>query len=148
MTRTTRNILIGLAIAALVGLFLIGIIVAAAVTGWKAAQRAGNEAATVQNLKTIGAVEIIYFNTHKRAFGTFDELIKEQMLSAKFAGDPAIADGYVLNLKVSNKPQPSFVLIADPHDDSSGRNHFYLDSTSSEIHVNANRGASASDPIQ
>ena len=52
---------------------IIGILIGAAVYGWKAATRAGNEAATLQNLKTIAAVEIQYYNTHSRSFGTFDQ---------------------------------------------------------------------------
>ena len=60
---------------------IIGILIGAAVYGWKAAQRAGNEAATMQNLKTIAAVQIQYYNTHSRSFGTFDQMVKEQMLS-------------------------------------------------------------------
>src|ERR1051325_12176930 len=74
---------------------IIGILIGAAVYGWKAAQRAGNEAATQQNLKTIAATQIQYYNTHSRTFATFDQLIKEQMLTSKFAGNPPTVDGYV-----------------------------------------------------
>ncbi len=109
---------------------------------------AGNEAATIQNLKTIAAVEVQYFNTHKRTFGTFDELIKEQMVSSKFSGNPVSADGYVLELKLGGGSQSSYTITADPQDSSSGRNHFYFDSTSEQIHVNPDGRASASDPIQ
>src|SRR3954464_6189045 len=80
---------------------IIGILIGAAVYGWKAAQKAGNEAATLQNLKTIAAVQIQFYNTHARTFGTFDQLVKEQMLSSKFSGNPPNVDGYILNLKVT-----------------------------------------------
>ena len=43
---------------------IIGILIGAAVVGWRAANRSGNEAATIQNLKTISAVQIQYYNTH------------------------------------------------------------------------------------
>src|SRR3989475_1297775 len=86
---------------------IIGILIGAAVYGWKAAQRAGNEAATLQNLRTIAAVEIQYYNTHSRTFGTFDQMVKEQMLSSKFSGNPPTADGYVLTLKVTPKTATS-----------------------------------------
>jgi len=82
---------------------IIGILIGAAVYGWKAAQRAGNEAATLTNIRTLAAVQIQYYNTHNRSFGTFDQMIKEQMVSTKFAGNPPIADGYVLTLKVTTK---------------------------------------------
>jgi prepilin-type N-terminal cleavage/methylation domain-containing protein len=42
---------------------IIGILIGAAVVGWRAATRAGNEAATLQNLKTIAAVQMQYYST-------------------------------------------------------------------------------------
>jgi prepilin-type N-terminal cleavage/methylation domain-containing protein len=130
---------------------IIGILIGAAVYGWKAAQRAGNEAATQQNLKTIAATQIQYYNTHSRSFATFDQLIKEQMLTSKFAGNPPIVDGYVLTLKVTPKTATSttsYTLNADPQDNSSGTNHFYIDSTDSSIHVNQTQAAGPNDPVQ
>ena len=67
MANLTQKILIGLAFAGLLGIFVVGVFVGSAVIGWKAALRAGNEAATMQDLKTIAAVEIQYYNTHNRA---------------------------------------------------------------------------------
>jgi prepilin-type N-terminal cleavage/methylation domain-containing protein len=130
---------------------IIGILIGAAVYGWKAAQRAGNEAATQQNLKTIAATQIQYYNTHSRTFATFDQLIKEQMLTSKFAGNPPVVDGYVLTLKVTPKTATSttsYTLNADPQDNSSGTNHFYIDSTDSSIHVNQTQAAGPNDPVQ
>jgi len=129
---------------------IIGILIGAAVYGWKAATRAGNEAATQQNLKTIAAVQIQYYNTHSRTFGTFEQMIKEQMLTAKFSGNPPLADGYIYTLKVTPKSasQPtSYTLNADPQSDSSGKNHFYIDSTDSSIHVNPDQPAGPNDPV-
>lgn len=129
---------------------IIGVLIGAAVYTWKAATRAGNEAATQQNLKTIAAVQIQFYNTHSRTFGTFDQMIKEQMLTSKFAGNPPLADGYIYTLKVTPKSasQPtSFTLNADPQSDSSGKNHFYIDSTDSSIHVNPDQAAGPNDPV-
>lgn len=130
---------------------IIGILIGAAVYGWKAATKAGNEAATQQNLKTIAATQIQYYNTHSRTFGTFDQLIKEQMLTSKFAGNPPIVDGYVLTLKVVPKTATSttsYTLNADPQDNGSGTNHFYIDSTDSSIHLNQTQAAGPNDPVQ
>lgn len=130
---------------------IIGILIGAAVYGWRAAQKAGNEAATLQNLRTIAAVQIQYYNTHGRTFGTFDQLVKEQMLSSKFAGNPPIADGYTLTLKVTPKTatsQTSYTLNADPQDTGSGTNHFFIDSTDSSVHINQTQPAGPSDPVQ
>ena len=130
---------------------IIGILIGAAVYGWKAATKAGNEAATQQNLKTIAATQIQYYNTHSRSFATFDQLIKEQMLTSKFAGNPPIVDGYILILKVTPKTATSttsYTLNADPQDNGSGTNHFYIDSTDSSIHLNQTQAAGPNDPVQ
>lgn len=130
---------------------IIGILIGAAVYGWKAAQKAGNEAATLQNLKTVAAVQIQFYNTHARTFGTFDQLVKEQMLSSKFSGNPPNVDGYVLNLKVTPKTATaptSYTLNADPQNDASGKNHFYIDSADGSIHVNPDQPAGPNDPVQ
>jgi len=130
---------------------IIGILIGAAVYGWKAAQRAGNEAATMQNLKTIAAVQIQYYNTHSRSFGTFDQMVKEQMLSSKFDGNPPNVDGYVLTLKVTPKTSTAptaYTLNADPQSDNSGKRHFFIDSNDSSIHVNPDQPAGTADPVQ
>jgi prepilin-type N-terminal cleavage/methylation domain-containing protein len=129
---------------------IIGILIGAAVYGWRSAQKAGNEAATMQDLKTIAAVQIQYYNTHSRTFGTFEQMVKEQMLTSKFAGNPPSPDGYVFTLKVTPKTAgapTSYTLNADPQTDSSGTNHFYIDSTDSSIHVNAAQPAGPGDPV-
>jgi Tfp pilus assembly protein PilE len=149
MTNLTQKILIGLAFAGLLGIFVVGVLMGTAVVGWKAALRAGNEAATMQDLKTIAAVEIQYYNTHNRTFGTFDQMIKERMLTAKFSGNPPTTDGYVFNLniipKTSSQPT-SYTLSADPQSAATGKNHFYIDSNDGTIHVNPDQPARATDP--
>lgn len=130
---------------------IIGILIGAAVVGYRAATRAGYEAATLQNMRTIAAVQIQYFNTHSRTFATFEQLTKEQMLSSKFSGNPPVTDGYVFTLKVVPKTatsMSSYTLNADPQDTGSGTNHFYLDSNDSSIHVNATQSAGTNDPVQ
>jgi prepilin-type N-terminal cleavage/methylation domain-containing protein len=130
---------------------IIGILIGAAVYGWRAAQKAGNEAATMQDLKTIAAVQIQYYNTHGRTFGTFEQLVKEQMLTSKFAGNPPSPDGYVFTLKVTPKTAgapTSYTLNADPQTDGSGTNHFYIDSSDSSIHLNQTQPAGPGDPVQ
>jgi type II secretory pathway pseudopilin PulG len=150
MTSSAHRIIVGIAIVVLLALFVAGILVGAAVYGWKAAQKAGDEAATIQNMKTIAAVEIQYYNTHKRSFGTFEQLTREQMLTSKFSGDPPSTDGYIFTLKVtlstSNQPS-SYTLNAEPRSSQTGRNHFYADSTSASIHVNPDQPAGVADPV-
>ena len=128
---------------------IIGILIGAAVIGYKAATKAGNEAATMQNMKTIAAVQIQYFNTHQRSFGTFEQLTKDGGLTSKFSGNPPVADGYTYTLKVVPKTPTStssYTLNADPQDP--GGSHFYLDSNDSSLHINATQSAGPTDPVQ
>ena len=130
---------------------IIGILIGAAVFTFRAAQKAGNETATLQAMKTFAAVQIQYYNTHSRSFGTFDELVKSQLLTTKFSGNPPIVDSYVYTLKVTPKTASSttsYTLNADPQDAGSGTNHFYIDSTDSSIHVNPTQSAGPNDPVQ
>jgi Tfp pilus assembly protein PilE len=151
MASLNQKILMGLAFAGLLGIFVVGVLTGAAVVGWKAALRAANEAATMQDLKTIAAVEIQYYNTHHRTFGTFDQMVNERMLSSKFSGDPPIADGYLFTMTLipgGTSKMSFFILKADPRDESTGRKHFYLDSNSAEIHVSQDRAARADDQLR
>ena len=144
-----KALLIVAAVVVLLIVAVIGILIGAASYGWKAALRAGNEAATMQDLKTIAAVEIQYYNSHNRTFGTLAQMIDERLLTSKFSGNPPATDGYVFNLnivpKTSSQPT-SYTLNADPQSVATGTNHYYLDSNSSTIHVNPDQPASASDP--
>ena len=148
MTARARTIIIALAVAVVCLLFIFGILAGAAVMGYRAALRAGNEAATIQNLKTIEAIEAQYFYTHNRNFGTLDQLIKEQELSQKFSGHPAVADGYVFTLSVVPQPNgsSSYKITADPEPGLSGAHHFYLDSNDERIRVNPDHQAGPTDP--
>jgi hypothetical protein len=148
-SRAKKIIIIAVVAIAIVPLSVLGVLGGAAVIGYRAATRAGYEAATLQNLKTIAAVEAQYFITHNRSFGTFDQLIREQMLSAKFSGNPIVADGYVFTLSLSRKPDgsSSYKITADPREGSSGGYHFYLDSDESRIRVNPERQAGPDDPV-
>jgi len=148
MTKSVKTIIVAAAVIVICVPFFLGVFAGAAVVGWRAARRAGNEAAAIQNLKSIAAVEVQYFNTHDRAFGTLEQLMKERELSAKFAGSPTIVDGYVLTLSVARKSDGSswYKITADPQDESEGTRHFYLDSDEDRIHVNSERQADPSDP--
>jgi Tfp pilus assembly protein PilE len=149
MNALGKSIIIGAAALVLLAILAVCAIFIAAYYGWHEAQRAGDEAATVQDLKTIAVVEIQYFNTHNRTFGTIDQLISENMLTSKFAGKPTAADGYLFNLKVMPKASgqiSSYALNADPQSDTKGSRHFYIDSTSETIHANPDHSANASDP--
>lgn len=133
---------------------IIGILIAVGVTGWKAAVRSANEAAAIKTLRTIAEQQMLYYNAHQRsAFGTFDEMLKENMLDSRFAGTTPVVDGYIFQMRVipkSTTTQPGFAINADPQVTegvgATGKNHFYLDSDSNTIHVNATQPAAVTDP--
>jgi Tfp pilus assembly protein PilE len=147
MTPLVRNILIGVTVMVLLVALTVAILAAVALRGWNSVQRAGNEAATLQNLKTIAAVETQYSNTHKGSYGTFAQLINEHLLSNKFATNATTnADGYLLTLSL--KENPAFYSVsAEPKDHSTGHSHFYIDSKSEGVHVNRNGPAGPSDSL-
>jgi hypothetical protein len=136
MSARIQKIFLVLVAVMVVGLVLAGLVFVKAFQGWQTVQRIGNETATVQNLKTIAAVEVQYFYSHHRTFGTFEQLVKEQMVTSKFTGNPVTVDGYVLTLTVTSEP-PAFVITASPETAMTGTKHFYFDSVSREIHVNS-----------
>jgi prepilin-type N-terminal cleavage/methylation domain-containing protein len=133
---------------------IIGILIAVAVTGFKAAMKAANEAATIKTLRTISEQQMLFYNSHQRStFGTFDEMLKENMLDTRFAGTTPVVDGYIFQMRVipkSTTTQPGYVVNADPQVtegvSATGKNHFYFDSDSNTIHVNPTQPATATDP--
>ena len=133
---------------------IIGILIAVGVTGWKAAVKSANEAAAIKTLRTIGEQQMLFYNSHQRtSFGTFDEMLKENLLDTRFAGTTPVVDGYVYNMRVipkSTTAQAGFQVNSDPQVTegvgATGKNHFYLDSDSNTIHVNPTQPATATDP--
>ena len=133
---------------------IIGILIAVGVTGYKAAMKAANEAAAIKTLRSISEQQMLYYDAHQRSsFGTFDEMLKENLLDTRFAGTTPVVDGYVYNMKVipkSTAQQAGYTINADPQVadgvSATGKNHYYLDSDSNTIHVNATQPAAVSDP--
>jgi len=133
---------------------IIGILIAVGVTGWKAAVRSANEAAAIKTLRSIGEQQMLYYNAHQRStFGTFDEMLKENLLDTRFAGTTPVVDGYVYQMKVvpkSTSQQGGYTVNCDPQVSegvgATGKNHYYLDSDANTIHVNATQPATISDP--
>ena len=133
---------------------IIGILIAVGVTGWKAAVKSANEAAAIKTLRTIAEQQMLFYNSHQRTtFGTFDEMLKENMLDTRFAGTTPVVEGYVFAMRIipkSTTTQPGYAVNADPQVTegvgATGKNHFYLDSDSNTIHVNPTQPATISDP--
>ena len=133
---------------------IIGILIAVGVTGWKAATRAANETAAVKSLRSIAEQQMLYYNAHQRSsFGTFEEMLKENLLDSRFGGTNPVVDGYVYTMKVipkSTAQQAGYTINADPQVTegvgATGKNHYYMDSDTNTIHVNATQPATPTDP--
>lgn len=133
---------------------IIGILIAVGVTGWKAAVKSANEAAAIKTLRTIAEQQMLFYNSRQRStFGTFDEMLKENLLDSRFAGTTPVVEGYLFQMRIipkSTSTQPGYAVNADPQVTegvgATGKNHFYLDSDSNTIHVNPTQPATVSDP--
>lgn len=103
-----------------------------------------DEAAATGVLRTVALAQQSYSATNNGAFATFPELAASGFLDSRFNSDkPAIKD-YAFTMEVT---KDSYKCGADPTNTGAhpGR-HFYIDSTSGAVHVNATQPASASDP--
>jgi len=133
---------------------IIGILIAVGITGWRAAVKSANEAAAIKTLRSIAEQQMLYYNSHQRSsFGTFEEMLKENLLDTRFAGSTPVVDGYIYTMKVipkSTNQQAGYTINADPQVSegvgATGTNHFYVDSDSNTIHVNRTQPATVTDP--
>src|ERR1044071_1030047 len=83
---------------------IIGILIGVGIAGYKNAIKAANEAAAIKTLRSIAEQQMLYFNAHQRsAFGTFEEMRKENLLDARFDGTTPLVDGYVYTMKIIPK---------------------------------------------
>jgi Tfp pilus assembly protein PilE len=108
-----------------------------------------DETSAVAALRAISLGETSYSLTNSGEFGTLQQLVDGGFLDSRFSGRPA--KDYIITLnvvtKASDAPEGFFSCNADPDPTlQRTRRHFYIDSTSSTIHVNPSQPATASDP--
>ena len=118
-------------------------------SGLKQSLTAADETAATGTLRTIALAQRTYSIT-SGDYGTFKQLSDGGYLDSRFNSDkPAIKD-YVLTMVVTpkgeGKAEGFYSCNADPTREQAGR-HFYIDSTSSDLHVNPTAPATANDPI-
>ncbi len=110
-----------------------------------------DEGAALANLRAISRAQTAYNLSNPGDYATFEQLASGGYLDERFNNSKPKFYGYVFTMSVSPKSgsrDGSYGLNADPDpaQKASGR-HFYLDSTSGEIHVNPTQAASASDGV-
>jgi len=125
---------------------IIGILVGVGVYGFKQANRTGNETAAAQMLIRISQNQADYYLSHRREYGTFDQLVK-QGFDDRFTGEAPLVSGYVFTMKVRppSANEPAFFSVnADPQGGTVA-NHFYIDPNLSTIRMNPDQPATATD---
>lgn len=118
-------------------------------TGLQQGSARADEVAALATLRAITHAQTAYSISNPGDYGTFEQLAIGGYLDERFNNSKPKFYGYVFTMSVSPKSgsrEGSYGLNVDPDPalKASGR-HFYLDSSSSEIHVNAGQQASASD---
>ena len=113
-------------------------------TGLKKTRAGANVTAVIAALQTTAGAQRSYAMSHDGDYGTFKQLAEDGFLDARFNSDAPEVQGYVLTMDVGEK---TFSCNADPDDsiDPLGK-HFYIDSTTTQVHVNPDRPATADDP--
>lgn len=99
-------------------------------------------------LRTIAVAQQTYSVSNEGNYGTFPQLSAGGYLDERFNSDkPALKD-YVLTMAVDKgSGGPFYSCNADPAGDGPQGRHFYMDSKSNALHVNATQPAAASDPL-
>jgi len=120
-------------------------------TGLQQSVARADETAATAALRTIAVAQRTYSASNGGDFATFQQLCEAGYLDSRFnSSKPSVKD-YVLTMEVTPKSEAQaegfYSCNADPvgTGPQAGR-HFYIDSTSSELHVNPSESATAKDP--
>jgi hypothetical protein len=111
-----------------------------------------NEVATISTLHSIARAQIAYSVSNSGNYGTFEQLSEGGYLDSRFNSSKPVLYGYTLTITATrNSSDPgaySYSCSADPKSapNAKGR-HFYIDSSSQEVHANATQPATVNDEI-
>ena len=111
-------------------------------TGLQKTETSADETLVISALRSVAMAQQAHATANEGSFATFPQLIEGAYLDSRFNGEAPEIRGYVLTMKVGEK---SYSCNADPAGEQ-GR-HFYVDSTSQQIRVNATQPASAKDGL-
>src|SRR6266542_1329210 len=119
-------------------------------TGLQESHKRVDETAIIATLHTIARAQTTYSVSNEGNYGSFEQLTAGGYLDSRFNSTMPALYSYELRMsttqKSSDSPGASYTCNADPAvtEYNKGR-HFYLDSSSELIHVNAARAATAAD---
>ena len=101
-----------------------------------------DELVVLSALRAVNVAQKNYSISHDGQYGSFEKLVEGGYLDERFAATNPVVKGYVLEMKVTPN---AFSCNADPSSTEKTAPHYYIDSSSAEIHVNANQTATAAD---
>ncbi len=107
------------------------------------------ETSAIGSLRTIAQAQTTFSISNAGNYGTFEQLTEGGFLDSRFHHSSPALHGYVFNMQVNpatEGSQGSYSCNADPAPTSNlGGRHFYIDSISQEIRVNATQPATDKD---
>ncbi len=107
-----------------------------------------DETTALGALHTVSVAQQTYSISNSGNYGTFPQLCAGGYLDSRFNSDRPPMKDYVLTMEVGSSAQgPLYKISADPAGNGPQGRHFYVDSSSTVLHVNPTQPASASDPI-
>jgi|SRR5882672_5217087 len=121
-------------------------------TGLQQSLARADETAATGALRSIAIAQRTYAVSNSGNYGTFEQLCEGGYLDSRLNSSKPVIKDYVLTMTVTAKAEGQaegfYACNADPTNTGAqaGR-HFYIDSTSSELHVNESQSATAKDPL-
>jgi hypothetical protein len=114
--------------------------------GLQQSVKRADETSALGALHTISVAQRTYSVSHEGNYGTFAQLVQGGYLDSRFDSDKPNVRGYILSMTVSGAE--AYSCSADPESTGpqAGGRHFFVDSGTGQIHVNATQAASANDP--
>ncbi len=118
-------------------------------SGLQKTMTGADETAVIAGLHAVAVAQQTYSISNGGDYGTLQQLTEGGLLDARYNGSKPVKD-YVLTMNVipksSGAPEGSYTCNADPDNQGTAGRHFYIDSTSTAIHVNTTQPATAQDP--
>ncbi|MDQ3474367.1 MAG: hypothetical protein M3447_11585 [Acidobacteriota bacterium] len=120
-------------------------------TGLQQSSSRADETSAIATLRTLAQAQTTYSISNAGHFATFEQLVEGGFLDSRFHHPNPTLHGYIFTLEVlpaSNETPGSYTCNADPVPTSPpGVRHFYIDSNSQDIRINASLPATIKDKI-
>lgn len=119
--------------------------------GLKQSSNRAEETSAIAALRTVAQAQTAYSITNAGQYGDFEQLSESGLLDPRFNHSNPELHGYVFTINLnppSDSNESSYSCNADPAPTSHlGGRHFYIDSNSQGIRVNATQPATGNDEL-